>query len=469
MLSILTVLYLRSSHQRILQVMFTPTAAPTFNELNFLYFTHSGLVLKLDIDLPFNGLINPISFGFTHTLDRNSGQLERPVISVADAATGETLVDLILSDTVTFKAGSKVLGIKQDALQLVICDAEAVGSIVRTIINKNLAGFWDRRDDIVVTLSTHCSVCVFGLIVLKGLRTRPLKLSLKDVHDYLFPAPTPSPKRASSITVLEDNPILTPAPAAMLIPTTASASMPPSTKRASGFNGLLPGIAIIREPLATTGVQAILHATMSFSSPPTLDLSLHSLTLGIYMNKVMLTSGVVSPFRIEAGSAAPVAIRIAFNNPRVLREMHLGAAVVDFMNLLARGIGIGVAMVETVAMETARKLTGVNAFASQASVKILRVEGYELGGRAMDVRWLSVFCQQIDLGRDVYLFGGEGAARSPRSSAYGLEAVEEEAWATPRNSSPKSVTEIVEETVFIQRSLSPSEPLPASLLHDYIS
>ncbi|KAI8612993.1 hypothetical protein BC830DRAFT_1134314 [Chytriomyces sp. MP71] len=448
--------------------MFTPTAAPTFNDLNFLYFTHSGLVLKLDIDLPFLDLMNPISFGFTHTLDRRSGQLERPVISIADAGTGKALIDLILSDTVTFKAGSKTLRIKQNALQLVICDAEAVGSIFRTVLNKNLAGYWDRCDDIIVTFSTHCSIRVFSLLVLLGFKTKPVKVSLKDVHDYLFPLPPPSSKRSSAVTVLEELPIPILALTGVATPINAPTAAPPSTRRASGFNGLLPGMAIAREPLVTTGVQAILHATMSFSSPPTLDLSLHSLTLGVYMNKVMLTSGVVSPFRIEAGSAAPVTIRVAFNNPRVLREMHLGAAVVDFMNLLARGVGIGVAVVETVAMETARKLTGVNAFASQASIKILRVEGYELSGRAMDVRWLGVICRQIDLGRDVYLFGGDDVAKSTGNIAYGFEAIEEEAWVVPRNSSPKSVPDLVEETVFVQRSSSPTEPLPASFLHDYM-
>ncbi|KAJ3400547.1 hypothetical protein HDU80_006851 [Chytriomyces hyalinus] len=444
-------LYFAMFHRRILLAMATP-GTPTVNLLNLLYFNHEGFFVKLDMDLPFNNLFPMPICGVTHTVHRPSGRIELPNISISfvDKKGNSTrIVDLMLSNALVFKTGENTLRIKQEALQVIICDKEICGNIAQTVIEKNLAGYWDPNHDIVVSISLHGTLRILGFHVYRGFNSPPVQVSLKWVHDYLFPSASFQPTQRRTST-----PPQQPAPQ---LPDGSNIL----TRRKSGLSGFLPGIQITREPsISTEGVQLALYASINFTSPPTLDLSIHRVQIGIYINNIMVTSATISPFRIHAYESTQVPIRIAFNNPRVLRNAHLAHVVVDLMNLLARGVGIGVVAIETVANQTARYVTGRReSFATNASAKILSVEGYGVTGEVLDVGWLSHVLGKIDL--KVELFG-PGAEREEHELSH-LEsgfADENSGYSDDTSLSVDSW----DETVFISRRRAHSP----SFLIDYL-
>ncbi|KAJ3052603.1 hypothetical protein HDU99_008142, partial [Rhizoclosmatium hyalinum] len=174
--------------------------------------------------------------------------------------------------------------------------------------------------------------------------------------------------------------------------------------RPPGFAGLLPGITLHKSPLTTEGLHLSLDASLTFTFPPALDLHIQEIAFGVYLNRKMITSGLISAFHIESNLSYGVDFSIQFNNPQTLKKVNLSSLLMDVTGLVSRALGVGIGAIETLALETVRATTGVSV-ASQVHVKVLSVKGFDCVGGVTDVEWLARILSRLDhFGRDFSLF-----------------------------------------------------------------
>ncbi|KAI9347271.1 hypothetical protein BDR26DRAFT_854908 [Obelidium mucronatum] len=410
-----------TNRKQLLLFLLSPSS-PVFHSVKVLSFARGGLTASCDIDLEFKRLwfIAMIPL-FTLSLDETEMSSNYPMLEVSlafvrrgihvyesnlDKPTNETaaattrttstveLVHLTLSNPISFtsKSGS-ILKIKQDNMHISIHNESDFLDLIKLLMDIENA-----TDDVVLDIGIRGSLKLFGFITLYKGVFPPSHLNLTKLHQSADPNDDQE-----------------------LIPT-----------RPPGFTGILPGVTFHKSPLTNEGVQLTLDASLTFTYPPALDLRLHEIEFGVYLNRKMITTGLISPFHIEANQSYGVAFFITFNNPKTLRSINLGSVVMDVTGLVSRALGFGIGVFETVILETARMTTGA-AVSSQVHIKVLKVKGYDSLGGVVEVEWLGKLLRGIEnLGSDFSVFGGgsgpAGGSRafSPTPPNYSDDSVGDE-------------------------------------------
>ncbi|KAJ3298295.1 hypothetical protein HDU79_011582 [Rhizoclosmatium sp. JEL0117] len=405
---------------------------PLFHNVRVSYFTSNGLVASLDTEVPFPRLfwVPPWSF-FTLSMHETavnqslktlsaSLSLKKPYIRTVDLTSfsassfSETeLLTLTLSDPIKLSRSTSTsqttLKLVQHEVQLSITNDSALADLILALTNPE-ASVLDPETELSLSLRGKLMLFNRFTIYRGALPSIPISLS-----DLISTNKIPTSNRGT-VTTIEHIDIYPHEEDALLQSKKESES---SSKldseddhedeelvptRPPGFAGLLPGITLHKSPLTTEGLHLSLDASLTFTFPPALDLHIQEIAFGVYLNRKMITSGLISAFHIESNLSYGVDFSIQFNNPQTLKKVNLSSLLMDVTGLVSRALGVGIGAIETLALETVRATTGVSV-ASQVHVKVLSVKGFDCVGGVTDVEWLARILSRLDhFGRDFSLF-----------------------------------------------------------------
>ncbi|KAJ3352698.1 hypothetical protein HDU83_007768 [Entophlyctis luteolus] len=341
-----------------------------------------------------------------------NGPHDLPVISIfgltsrpGAAATDRSLTvakkhtEIVLSETVDLF--DRALRIRQEAVRLTVYDeagiAETIAFVLDARSGMSQSAFDAKWGECVLWISLRGSVSICGFSVFKGV----LPAYAMNLRDLRGSADQASP----TVHVFEGNDIAL--PSKQLQEQSNSISSDPAVaieRRPPGFSGLFPGIRFDRTGMNNEGLQLTVNCSLSFSYPPAVGLSFHEIEFGVYLNKKMITSGLINPLRIESCRTTNCIFSITFNNPRTLRKgLNLTSLIIDTTGLISRALGFGIGAIETVAFGTMRSVAGVEV-SSTVGIKVLAVRGYGPTGEIVELPWLARMLASLEFG-EVPVFG----------------------------------------------------------------
>ncbi|KAJ3030771.1 UNVERIFIED_CONTAM: hypothetical protein HDU68_007848 [Siphonaria sp. JEL0065] len=419
-------------HKPILLHLLKPSS-PIFHTVQVKSFSRTGLTASCNIDITFPNLwllrytpfltisIDEVETSNIPMLELSLAFVKRGIQVFEGNSTPITsktveLIHLTLSNPVQTRGN--VLKIKQDNIHLSVHNESDFMTFIQLLVD-----IGNHENNVAIAVGMRGALKVFGVFgVYKGVfPTVQLDLrSLFELGGLLEKRGTPETERIDiyphdgkdhhfrgeysenveqQSTVVDEE-----------VEEDLTLSRPP------GFTGILPGITFHKSPLTNDGLQLTLDASLTFTYPPALDLRLHEIEFGVYLNRKMITTGLISPFHIEANTSYGVDFFITFNNPKSLRGVNLGSVIMDVTGLVSRALGFGIGIFETVFFETARATTGISV-SSQVNIKVLKVKGYDSLGGVVEVEWLGKLLRGIDnLGSDFSVFGGRNSGNTNRSS-----------------------------------------------------
>ncbi|KAJ3061654.1 hypothetical protein HDU98_002417 [Podochytrium sp. JEL0797] len=401
---------------------FLDPSTPVFHSIYIKAFSKQGLTASLDMDIAFPRL-RFLKF-LTITLDEcehhpSFKQLEASLSfvnrgihiqetssdSFHESISTVELIHVTLSEPLSFSShSSPVLQIRQENIQLSIQNESSLISLIKAILDSPQSDRHDMDEKAVLQLSIRGTLTLFNsFTVLDGVFPA-ITIDLKQLLDLKSLLQSSTSPQTEHIDIYQS-----PSPSESPDP------QPPILSRPPGFTGILPGITLHSDPIDTSFLQLHVSSSLKFTFPPALDLRIHSISFGVYLNRKQITSGLLSTFHLSHTSRH-TSFLITLNNPQTLSSLNPTSLLLDITGLLSRSLGLGIGAIETVVNETISLTTGLSVKSSRVGIKVLQVQAYDCLGGVVDVEWLGKVLGGLDdgMGGDFAVFGGGGGrALSP--------------------------------------------------------